>query len=639
LDIIQELKGFDLKSYIESKVNQEAKKAGIDTYKFTVCPICKGGDHFTINTKDNLFNTWGNCGGGSIIDFTMGYNGIDKGEAIKQLESEFNLNFEGGKNNMSKIIKDVKPISKSAKTYKEIDLTSSINDYYISDENILVYPVLERGIQNDDIINKYKLLGGNIKEIFKDNLKLLPNLKNIDSYENVIPVWENGKVVNCILRRNDKKSLENAKTLNLKDVEVKIFNSDYLKDKAIKEIYITEGIYDCLSLECLGYKSICLNSINMANKFIELAIKNINSIKYTKFVLALDNDDKGQKTTTLILEKMKKLGLNCIEFKFNAKYKDINEYHVKDQSGLLLEFEKADINSVYYFLENNFYNEVNKYVFFENKNTGFKKLDNLLGNIYPALYLIGAESSLGKTTFVHQIADNIASQNSGVLYFSLEQSKFELISKSLSRIAYKYSGEKVTSSDIMYNTNMEATEKAINRYKEYSKNMIIHQGNFETDITEIKNKTLEYIKLTGKSPVIIVDYLQVIKPLQNQHSDKQIIDTNIKELKRMSRDLFIPIFVVSSINRGNYLCPVNYEAFKESGSIEFTADVLIGLQYKKINEIQDIKKVTEQREIMRNEKLSNPRLIELVCLKNRGGKQTFKVDFKYFASYNYFVEI
>ena len=66
--------------------------------------------------------------------------------------------------------------------------------------------------------------------------------------------------------------------------------------------------------------------------------------------------------------------------------------------------------------------------------TNFEGLDDLLeGGLYEGLYCVGAISSLGKTTFVTQIADQIAAQGTDVLIFSIEMSRWEIISKSISR--------------------------------------------------------------------------------------------------------------------------------------------------------------------------------------------------------------
>ena len=75
---------------------------------------------------------------------------------------------------------------------------------------------------------------------------------------------------------------------------------------------------------------------------------------------------------------------------------------------------------------------------YQAKSTKFKELDQKLsGGLKNGLYVFGAISSLGKTTFVLQLADNIASQGHKAIIFSLEQSRFELVSKSLSRLTYE----------------------------------------------------------------------------------------------------------------------------------------------------------------------------------------------------------
>ena len=69
--------------------------------------------------------------------------------------------------------------------------------------------------------------------------------------------------------------------------------------------------------------------------------------------------------------------------------------------------------------------------------TGFEILDDKLdGGLYPGLYVIGAISSLGKTTLVLQIADQIAKAGQDVLFFSLEMARNELMAKSISRQTY-----------------------------------------------------------------------------------------------------------------------------------------------------------------------------------------------------------
>jgi replicative DNA helicase len=71
------------------------------------------------------------------------------------------------------------------------------------------------------------------------------------------------------------------------------------------------------------------------------------------------------------------------------------------------------------------------------------------------------------------------------------------------------------------------------------------------------------------------------------------------------------------------------EAFKESGAIEYSSDVLIGLQLKGAGE-----KNFDANEAKRKD----PREIELVILKNRNGRTGGKIIFNYYPLFNYFRE-
>jgi hypothetical protein len=71
------------------------------------------------------------------------------------------------------------------------------------------------------------------------------------------------------------------------------------------------------------------------------------------------------------------------------------------------------------------------------------------------------------------------------------------------------------------------------------------------------------------------------------------------------------------------------ESCKESGAIEYSSDVLIGLQLKGV----------EMSEFDVNAaKKKSPREIELVILKNRNGISGDKLEYKYYPLFNYFEE-
>lgn len=100
-------------------------------------------------------------------------------------------------------------------------------------------------------------------------------------------------------------------------------------------------------------------------------------------------------------------------------------------------------------------------------------------------------------------------------------------------------------------------------------------------------------------------------------------------MKRISRDFKIPVVGISSFNRANYNQPVSMEAFKESGSLEYSSDVLLGLQ---------LKGAGQPGFNSNREKTRNPRKIELKVLKNRNGATGCIVEYDYHPLFNYFKE-
>ena len=278
--------------------------------------------------------------------------------------------------------------------------------------------------------------------------------------------------------------------------------------------------------------------------------------------------------------------------------------------------------------------------------TGFNKLDDIFdGGLYEGLYIFGAISSLGKTTLITQIADQIAQSGTDVLIFSLEMARTEIMSKSISRHTLQ---EVLSTGGNMRNAKtargittgkkyeryssaeMELITTAIKTYAEYANHIYIQEGIGDIGAAEIRDAVKKHISFTGNTPVVVIDYLQILAPADVRATDKQNTDKAVMELKRISRDFKLPILGISSFNRENYSNAVTMAAFKESGAIEYSSDVLIGLQLKGAGG-----KGFDATE----EKRKNPREVELVILKNRNGRTGDTVDFSYYPMFNYFAEL
>ena len=152
----------------------------------------------------------------------------------------------------------------------------------------------------------------------------------------------------------------------------------------------------------------------------------------------------------------------------------------------------------------------------------------------------------------------------------------------------------------------------------------------------------EFKKFGNEAPVVVIDYLQILAPFDLKMTDKQNVDKNITELKRLSRDFDIPILGISSFNRENYNAPVSMASFKESGAIEYSSDVLIGLQYQGWDyeegeaETLRIKRLRRlKKDLWQKAKDLSSQDIQLKILKNRNGIKS-ELFFDFFPAFNYF---
>jgi len=271
--------------------------------------------------------------------------------------------------------------------------------------------------------------------------------------------------------------------------------------------------------------------------------------------------------------------------------------------------------------------------------TGFQHLDAVLdGGLFEGLYIFGAISSLGKTTFVLQIADQIAKQGQDVLIFSLEMARTELMAKSISRLTLlsgNHRNVKTTRGITMgsryadYSAEeIETINRAVERYRSYARNIFIHEGVGDIGTDQVRTEIEKHIRTMGTKPVVVIDYVQILAPADIRATDKQNTDKVVLELKRISRDFKIPVLGISSFNRTSYKDAVNMGAFKESGSLEYGSDVLIGLQLRGAGEGDFDVAAAKQ---------ADPRKV-VVILKNRNGATGKHLLFDYYAKFNCFDE-
>lgn len=661
MDELEEVKSkINLLEYIRNTydLGKETKASG--GYLFKNCPMCnstssKSGDagHFYINPNTNSYSSFsGCCKGGSIIDFIMEFYKVDKKEAIEKVKDIAGIRRSGGNNQMNN---NTKPNTNSQKnkqeeTRKEAEKKDFIRNQkrqFIIDslakqspENKQkVYEYLEsRGISKE-IGDKYHLFISN--EVYEDKSTGTEGTSRI-----VIPIYYGNEPISYVARAlTDVQG--RAKALNSAGTQMPL-NIEYLRNEIQKGhdkcIYVCEGWADALSFEDVGKKAIALHSTQQINKLKDFIEANKFTASKYVYMLCCDNDEAGQKANSELAEYFTDNNISYHKMNIPEEYNDINEWYIATGDKEL--FTKA-INpfakeTTLEYIDSSFLNDIKRMKSFKGRSTGFKNLDREINGVIPGLYVIGAISSLGKTTFITQVADQMASKGEHIIFFSLEQSRFELVAKSISRqTCILNPKEAKTSLEIMQNTEVsDLTLKAVEKYQEIAYNSIIVEGNFNITVNSIRDYIDFYISTTGIKPVVVLDYLQILRPINDRLTDKQQVDYNVTELKRISRDYDIPVFVICSFNRDNYTTTVDFTSFKESGAIEYSADVVIGLQLQVMEEIQEMKnpKISEIREKINNAKNEEPRRVQLIGLKNRNGRSYFKCNYKYYPAYNFFEE-
>jgi len=443
-------------------------------------------------------------------------------------------------------------------------------------------------------------------------------------------------------RSIDPETAPKYRKLNSKDGSAGIFHERALYGDGL--VFVTEGAFDALSVMELGAEAIALNSTSNANLLIDKLEKKPTG---ATLILCLDNDEAGANATEILQAGLTRLNISYVIASYKGK--DPNEALTTNKEAFSAAIQKAQQEAarpddVSAYIDGLMAGEISSFREAGEKKTGFPNLDapEKAGGLYAGLYCIAAITSLGKTTFAAQIADQLATAGEHVLFFSMEQSRLEIVSKSIARrAAQKDAANAVSSLAIRRGYLPPQILDAADEYKaDVAGRLSVIEGNFSCTTDYIAKYIRQYIQNNRVKPVVFVDYLQILQPEADARQQRrEMVDTAITELKRISRELGLTVFIISSVNRSNYLTPIDFESLKESGGIEYTCDVVWGLQLQCLNDpiFTAEKKTTEKRERIREAKAEMPRKIQLVCLKNRYGISSYTADFEYFPQYDLFV--
>ena len=442
------------------------------------------------------------------------------------------------------------------------------------------------------------------------------------------------------------------------------------------DVFIVEGEIDCLSvLQAVGKAKInCIatgSATNYKKVVPELNKRFANAKRKPKFIVMFDNDETGQENSKKLIDELDKAGYD-VGSSFLPAGQDANSLLQTDSDELsnfltgVFKFfydslenavtdespepvakvetqeqsqpaEDTNLFSFAGYFANYFYDDVKLTAKYANRKTGFDNLD-AVQIFMPGLYVLGALPATGKTTFAWQLLEQLARQGEKCVYCSYEMGKAELFAKSLSRAMFQADKDlserlNLSSDNIRRGAMIDIPElKAqVENFMHSAIDLNVLQLS-SVDIDSLISNEFKKVMDTDKPPVICLDYLQLIPPSKGikTNSTKERVDNVVFKLKDFQRATNATIIAISSFNRQNYAQQVAFESFKESGAIEYTADVVWGLENFGI----DGRGEYSRDEALANAKKKN-RPVKLSCLKNRNGGQ-YDIYFVYHAVFDCF---
>ena len=204
--------------------------------------------------------------------------------------------------------------------------------------------------------------------------------------------------------------------------------------------------------------------------------------------------------------------------------------------------------------------------------------------------LLGAPGS-GKTTLANQIADHVGKERA-VLYVSSEDMPMALLAKTIARRSI------IDYSAVLRGYQSER-DKIDAAFAEYRKQQQVHhlryvdatQGISLQNIAEQAEQHFEATRATTKGdPIIVVDYLQRLARAEDMLmrgaggslgiDARQAATVYTERLRALACDMHCTVICLSAMNRAsgyNNASSNLISSAKESGDIEYTADVILAI--------------------------------------------------------------
>jgi replicative DNA helicase len=206
--------------------------------------------------------------------------------------------------------------------------------------------------------------------------------------------------------------------------------------------------------------------------------------------------------------------------------------------------------------------------------TGLTDLDKLTTGLQPDdLFVLAGRPSMGKTALALNIARHVALSGKNVAIFSLEMSNDKLVYRFLSDLSGIHSQRLRTGR--LYEADWAGLTTAMGKLSDVGIHM---DDDASLTVGDIKARARRLFRsLPDGLQLIVIDYLQlIVTPGGSANRANEVAEVT-RELKRLAKELQVPVLVLSQLNRSVESRPDKRPVMsdlRESGGIEQDADLI-----------------------------------------------------------------
>jgi replicative DNA helicase len=228
--------------------------------------------------------------------------------------------------------------------------------------------------------------------------------------------------------------------------------------------------------------------------------------------------------------------------------------------------------------------------------TGFETLDTYLsgGLRSGELTLLGGPQGLGKTTFALQVLRHAAASGEAVVYFSYEHDASTVLERLIAIEAASLAGieavslrrirESLEASDGREGSlaerlrNTVGGSEAVAAVHRYADHLLVHRSSgTDTSVYTVRQVVDQARALTGKPPLVVVDYLQKVFVPGGSEIEEERVTKIVEGLKDLALEVEVPVFAVVAADKEGLIAGrrLRVHNLRGSSALAYEADIVL----------------------------------------------------------------